>query len=205
MTGLPRQHCLPAMNMQQLWNYQVVESVMDIHRNFWSSSFLLSQMVLFEQRKQNLQPYELWYFTRFFSTDQSVNEVLFLLCKHQMLQSPNLGTSKICKNTAQFCRKADSLHTVLNIIQSRLKAGLESIQMFCCGAATDNLEQTQSPGTTRQPQASDGWWFWTPGRDNPKILELPNIGASQNHVYGTSSGLYCDYFSLLQSLKHSQN
>lgn len=55
--------CLPVTSTHQLWNYRVAESVTGIHRNFLISSFLLSQMVVFENREQNQEPYELWYFS----------------------------------------------------------------------------------------------------------------------------------------------
>lgn len=167
--------CLSVINTRQLWNFQVVESVVDVHKHFWISSFLFSQMVLFENRKQNLEPYGLRYFSLDFLYGPLCQRgILFLLCKNPWLQSPNLGTSKICKNIAQFSRKAgDSAYSAKHHAESaegglrvfRFFAGeLKLIMSYRAHVAQDNQNLQMADGFGLQKsrsQNSGPAYYWS--------------------------------------------
>lgn len=155
--------CLPVINMQQLWNYQVVESVMDIHRNFCISFFLLSQMTFSENRKQNLEPYEVQYFSLdFLCGPECQRGTLFLLCKTQKLQSPDLGTSKNSKNIAQLKKKnpGESAYSTKHHPQSA-ERGLRAFRFFAVELELIlwNKHRVWVPQGNHSLQMADGFWL----------------------------------------------
>lgn len=169
--------------MQQLWNHQVVESVMDIHRNFWISSFLLSQMVLFENRKKNLEPYVLSCFSLDFLYGPEYQRcTLFLLHKKQRLQSPNLGTSKTCRNIAQFSRKAEESAYSAKHHPGSAEWGLRSLRFFAVELELImwNKNKVHVPQGNHSLQMADD--FWLQEGQTPKLWSCLILKHPRNMI-----------------------